>query len=903
MKYLAAGAVSLRELEKMWRPCGCEWKYVMLDTPKLSEAKRILLEKYRHGTLPQSRDVGATIPRHAEEGPAPLSFEQQQWWRIAQLAPDSPVVHESVTFYLPGLLDVGALEQSLNEIIRRHEIWRTNFWIEDGQPIQKVQQAQMLTLPVVDLRDLSKAEREGVGRKLATEAAMQPFNLAEGPLLRATLVRLDDTDHRLYLTLHDMVCDCFSLYQVLLTELRTLYEAFLVGQPSPLSPLPIQYADYASWQQKTLPESTLASHLAYWRRHLAGGAERVELPVDSVLPPSRSRRGGVHRFTLSKQLADALITLGCQNRATLHMTLLAAFNALLYSSTGQIDLPVGVSSSAGRLCAETQALAGVFTNTLLMRTNLAGNPSFRELLERVREVSVDAYAHQHVPYELVARELWPDGELSQNPLFQVQLMLEPSPPVLPSGWTATQMEIETGAAKTDLSLALCNRPEGLVGRFEYSADLFDALTIARMAEQWKVLLESVVADPDQHLSEMRLHRNIKPHQLMMERAEPVPPVADCLASPLHDSKIRPLDEAYVVPELALHRQLARIWEELLDVQPIGIRDNFFDLGGNSLLAARLIERMEQIYGKKIPFSAFFEGATIEHLAGVLLEGEHTTFQSPVVTVQAGGSRRPFFFLHGDWIHEALWCLNIARDLGPDQPFYALPPYRFESQRATLTFSEMAAAHVQSMRAVQPEGPYLLGGFCNGGLVAYEMAQQLRAAGESVDLLVLIDPYVSPAHHRLLGRFINRSGDLLGIRPVQQLYWFVRIHLLYQRIQQLRRGGLRGIVRGLATFPTSEELRDDWAGWFGWMLAGYTPRPYPGKVTIFWSSEEPVDEPNALGVSQRIAVWQKFVQAAETETRMIPGTRSSCRTKHVHALAAHLGECLLKAQTTLPGQRS
>ncbi len=868
----------------------------MLETAGLSETKRMLRERYRHAQVAQAQRAASPLSRCAEEGPAPLSYEQQQWWRLAQRAPHAPVAHECVTFYLPGLLDVTALERSVNEIIRRHEIWRTNFCMVNGHPVQHVQPAQELRLPVADLRDIPRAEREAVGRQMAVEAARRPFDLAQDALLRATLVRLDDADYRLYLTLHDMICDCFSLYHVLLTELHTLYGAFRAGQSSPLSPLPIQYADYASWQQKASTGAAMANDLTYWKKLLDGVPERVELPVDYAPLPGRSSgrsyRGGVHRFALPKQLADALGALSRQNDVTLHMTLLAAFYALLYAYSGQCDMPVGVSSSAGRLHATTQSLAGVFTNTLVMRANLADNPRFHELLGRVRDVSIGAYDHQHVPYELVAGEVWPDREWSQNPLFQAHLMLEPSPPIFPSGWTATQMEIETGAAKTALSLALCNRPEGLVGRFEYSADLFDALTVARMAGQWKALLERFAADPTQRLMEMRLYGSGKSALPAMEGPASVPSTADSPAPPALAVPPRTRDEAsYVAPKLAIHQQLVDIWEELLEVRPIGISDNFFDLGGNSLLAARLMERLRRVYGRDVSLSALFGGATIEHLAAILLDGDHRALLSQVVTVQAGGSGRPFFFLHGDWLHEAIWCLNVARDLGPDQPFYALPPYRFTIKNAALTFREMAAAHVQAMRAVQPAGPYLLGGFCNGGLVAYEMAQQLRAAGESVDLLVLIDPYVAPARHRLLVRRIQRSGDLLGISPDRQLRWFLRLHVLYRHLQQARHGDRRLT----ALLPTAGESGGDWAGWFDWLLADYIPGRYPGKMTLFWSSEEPTDEPGALGVRERIAAWEHFVQAAETETHMIPGTRSSCRTTHVHALAAQLADCLSKAQ--------
>jgi acyl carrier protein len=877
---------------------------MMPERRELSTTKQTLFERYARGDSAQGKALTGAIPRSAQGDPALLSFEQHQWWLLAQLAPGSPAAHESVTFYLPGHLDLTALERSMDAVIRRHDIWRTTFQAVHGQPVQTVHPDPLFTLPMVDLRGLPRAEREAAAYQLAADAARQPFDVAQCPPLRAIVAQLDETDYRMYLTLHDMVCDCYSLYHVLLSELRTLYEAFSTGRPPSLPELPIQYHDYARWQRQRLQGEWLAGHLAYWESQLAGAAERVALPTDFTQTPTRSYQGGLYRFALSRQLADALAVSSRQHTVTLHMTLLAAFKALLACSTGQSDMLVGASSSAGRMRWETQALAGVFANTLLMRTSLAGNPSLHELLERVREVSIGAYTHQHVPYELVAQRLWPASDASQHPLFRAQFMLEPSPPVLPSRWTATQMEIETGAAKTDLSLALCDRPEGLVGRFEYRADLFEAQTIAQLAEHLQLVLESIAAEPAQRLSDLRGRMNGRLHPVqgaMTPEPAPRPSSSPPALSP--DAPLQVAEETPVTAEQALQQQLTQIWEELLGVRPIGLKENFFDLGGDSFLATRLIQRIEQVCGKELPLATLFEGATIEYLAQVLLEEKQPASDLPVVTVQAGGHKHPFFFLHGDWRHQAFWCMHLARDLGPEQPFYALPPYPFEKGQATPTFSAMAAAHVQAMRAVQPDGPYYLGGFCNGGMVAFEMAQQLLAAGESVGLLVLVNPYVAPLRHRLLAKLINRSGRLIGLSAAQQLDWFLRIHLLYQHARHLHQQGLRSLFTQQANqgtsaplsfraiFPTAEEINADWSGRYSWITAEYLPRPYPGKVTVFWSSEEPVDEPGALSVSEQMALWRQLVQVQETETRMLPGTRSSCRTTYVAQLAAQLREYL------------
>jgi surfactin family lipopeptide synthetase A len=487
----------------------------MPNTPEFSEAKRALLEKYLRGDLPQLARVAGAITRCDSGSPAPLSFGQQQVWLHAQLAPDSPVYNECVTIHLPGPLDIAAFEQSFNEIIRRHEAWRTSYPIMDGQPIQMIHPPSTLTLPVVDLLYLPEVEREAEALRLATEDARILFDLAHGPLLRATLMRLGDAEHRLFLTLHQSIFDGVSLYRVFLPELRALYEAFSSGKPPPLPDPPIQYADFAVWQRPWLPEDMLADQLTYWKQQLAGAPAALELSTDRPRPPVQTYRGSMRPFALSKRLTDALKALSRQEGVTLFMSLLAAFNTLLYRYTGQYDILIG-TSTAGRKRPEIKGLMGYFLNTLVLRTNLSANPTFRELLVRVREVTNSAFAHEDVPFEYLVKELRPERNLGRNPLFQVMLTLEPSLPVLPSGWTLTQMDVETDTAKFDLYLELDDRPEGLIGRFEYSSDLFDAATIARMVGHWQTLLEGIVANPERRLSELPLLTEAESHQLLVE---------------------------------------------------------------------------------------------------------------------------------------------------------------------------------------------------------------------------------------------------------------------------------------------------------------------------------------------------------------------------------------------------
>lgn len=1367
---------------------------------ELSEAKRALLEKIVRGNMPQTTkgsDALPTIPRmpqRTQETSIPLSFAQQQMWVLARMIPDTPVYNEGVTVHIPGPLDSVVLEQSLNEVIRRHEAWRTNFLMRDGQPVQVISPSLTVSLPLIDMRHLPHSERETEALRLATEDVKRPFDLAHGPLLRAMLVRLDDTEHRLFLTMHHSIFDGTSVFQNFLTELSACYEAFIVGQPPQLADLPIQYADFAVWQRKELPENNLADQLTYWKQQLADSPSLLELPTDR--PRSHtSYRGSVQSFLLPKQLGDALKALSRQEGVTPYMTLLAAFNTLLQRYTGQDDILVG-TIVAGRKQAELQKLLGVFINTLVMRTKLTDNPRFCDLLAHVRNVTVEAQDHQEVPFERLVQELQPEREQGQNPLFQVLFLLEPQMTPLASGWSLTHMDVNTDTAKFDLSLIVDDRAEGLLCRFEYSTDLFDAATITRMMGHWQTLLEGIVAAPEQRIAELPLLTETERHQLLiewnttqtaypkdqcvhqlfeaqvermpdavalvldeqvvsyrelntranqlahrlrtlgvqsevlvglcMERSiemvvamlgilkaggaylpldlaypkerlafmledtratvlltqerclsvlptqgmhvlcldtewqevaqeridnltstttaenlayvmytsgstgkpkgveimhrsinrlvfggdyaqldatqtilhmapisfdastlelwgallhgarcillpERIPtaksigqvvhkhsvttawltaslfnaviddvpealtsikqlltggealsvthirraleklpstqlingygphesttfaccyPIPKSLSEHVHSIPIgRPIgntqvyvldrhlnlvpigvpgelhiggaglargylnqpeltdekfiahpfsDEpearlyktgdlvrylpdgnieflgrldqqvkirgfrielgeievvlgdhpaireavvvarenqhkmkrliAYVVcqqgqhvtvselrrflkeklpeymvpsdvvmldampvtpngkvdvralpaptvvkqteqetltaPLLTVHHQLIQMWEDVLHVRPIGIHDNFFfDLGGHSLLAASLFDTIERVFGKRLPLATFFSGATIEHLVDALLGEQATRSRAPVVAVQASGSKRPFFFLHGDWFGGGFYCLNLSRHLGPDQPFYVLEPYNFEGLPIPPTFEEMAAAHIEALRTIQPEGPYLLGGFCNGGLMAYEMARQLHAQGQTIDLLVMIDP-ASPTPHEAIRNTVNRVGRLLHQGQEKQLDWFLlyiysRIGSYRTKVQDAmkslandqvkgeRKKGKVGSLRAriAAKLPSSAALRYPWAGIYRWVAAGYVPGRYPGKLTFFWSSEKFAENVR----------WRKLSEAKDIAAHVFPGTHLDCKNENLHVLAERLRICLNEVQ--------
>lgn len=475
------------------------------------ELFQLLLQKKGIDTLGTQ-----TIPRRTEISPCQLSFAQARLWFLSQLNPDSPLYNMPAAVRLKGALNIAALAQTFNEIVRRHEVLRTTFVTDDGQPVQIIAPTLTLPLPVVNLQELPEIEREAEVLQLATEEAQRPFNLTLGPLLRTTLLQLGRAEHVLLFTIHHIVSDGWSV-EVLIREVVALYEAFCCGKPSPLPELPIQYADFAIWQRQWLQGEVLAKQLAYWQQQLSHHPPVLQLPTDRPRPLVQSFPGATKSFSLSTRLTNALKVLSQQEEATLFMTLLVAFQTLLYRYTGQEDILVG-SPIANRNRFETERLIGFFVNTLVLRTDLSGNPSFRELLVRVRKIALEAYAHQELPFEKLVAELQPERDLSSTPLIQVMFALENNPiPILEfAGLTLSPVEFDHRTTKFDLILAITETHKGLSGRFEYNTDLFDAATIAKMVRHFQTMLTAIVTNPDQSISTLPLLTAAEQHQLLVE---------------------------------------------------------------------------------------------------------------------------------------------------------------------------------------------------------------------------------------------------------------------------------------------------------------------------------------------------------------------------------------------------
>jgi amino acid adenylation domain-containing protein len=443
----------------------------------------------------------------------PLSFAQQRLWFLDQFEPGGAVYNIPAALRIGGLLNVEVLEKSFNEIVRRHEALRTTFSVIKDEAVQIIAPSAAVCLPLVDISGLSERAREEEALRLAAEEAHKPFDLRQGPLFRAALIRLSEQDHVLVLTFHHIVFDGWST-GVFYRELSMLYRCFLDGEASPLPDLPIQYADFALWQRRWLSGEVLEGQLSYWKEQLDGVPALLTLPTDRSRPPRQSYRGARTAIELSEQLTQGLKALGRKEGATLYMTLLAAFQLLLHRYTGQDDIAVG-SPIANRNRVEIEELIGFFANTLVLRTKHSNNPTFRELLHRVRHTALEAYAHQDLPFEKLVEELRPERDLSRSPLFQAMFVFQNAASGKPklAGLDMRPMRITGETTKFDLVLSASEEARGLRAVLQYSTELFDQSTMARMLEHFQTLLESIVSQPDGRISELPILREPERRQL------------------------------------------------------------------------------------------------------------------------------------------------------------------------------------------------------------------------------------------------------------------------------------------------------------------------------------------------------------------------------------------------------
>ncbi len=515
------------------------------------------------------------IPRIQRKGDLPPSFAQERLWFLDQLEPGTFAYNIPTSFRLQGMLDTAVLERSIGEIVRRHEPLRTVFVTVDGSARQHICPFEGFELSVLDLQGLPKDQQEEQVQRVGFDDARRPFDLRKSPLIRATLLKVAENANVLLINTHHIASDAWS-FSIFARELGDIYDAFVHKRPSPLPELPVQYADFAVWQRQWLQGEILETQLAYWKRQLTGVLPVLELPTDRPRPIVRTPDGSTESIILTAPLGKAVKELSRHEGVTLFITLLAAFKILLCRYSGQEDVLVGMPI-ANRNRAEIEGLIGFFVNTLVARTDLSGNPGFRELLGRVREVALGAYAHQDLPFEKLVTELQPERSTSHAPIYQVAFNLwnTPAPLLKLPGLEPAQLQYHDGGAKEDLSLTFEDSVDGLTARCLYSTDLWDQPSIVRMLIHFQTLLEGIVSNPDQRISDLPLLTQQERHQMLVEwnRTEVDYPDDRCLHELLEEQVERtPEAVAVVFDDTQLtYRQLNETRQPIGALSPVARR--------------------------------------------------------------------------------------------------------------------------------------------------------------------------------------------------------------------------------------------------------------------------------------------------------------------------------------------
>jgi NRPS condensation-like uncharacterized protein len=465
-------------------------------------AKRVELLKQRLSKKGIAVRQNRSIPRRSGAGPWPLSFAQRRFWFLKQLYPDSAADNLLNVIRLGGGLDVSVFEKAFSEIVRRHEILRTTFELKEGIPVQIISDPQPVNMPVADLSMLSEEKQIAEVERVAREEGLKPFNLSTGPLMRVGMIKLGEEDHVVMVTMHHIISDGWSM-KVMVEEVSRMYGGYRRGEGEEEEEERIQYADYAIWQQEWLEGEEYKEQMRYWKERLAGLPPFLDLPTDFARPSERTTRGATLLLVLPETLVARLKEFAHTENVTLFMMLLAVFNLLLHKYTSHTDIVIG-TPIAGRNRIETEKLIGFFLNALILRTDVSNDPSFRQLLQKTRRITIEAFAHQDVPFEKIVEELNPERSSAYSPLYQVLFSLNniPQSSLQLEDLMLSTVRINSDAVRFDLALYAEERDEELILCMQYSNDLFRADTIELMLKQYQNLIEAILSDPSQRMSEL-----------------------------------------------------------------------------------------------------------------------------------------------------------------------------------------------------------------------------------------------------------------------------------------------------------------------------------------------------------------------------------------------------------------
>lgn len=769
-----------------------------------------------------------------------LSSAQERLWQLEQLNPGTSLYNITEALRLQGELDSQLLAESIRQVVARHEVLRTAFRRNaDGGAEALVSEA--IPNNILELRQVNRAPQskmESMLRATIDAEAQRVFDLSEAPLLRCVLLVIDERDHLLIVTMHHMISDALS-FAIFMDEVSGNYAALQKGLPTQLSALPLQYSDYAGWQRQSLQNGDTKHQRQFWEAKLGDALQPLHLPTD-LARYATNYEADRQRVAFDGELSEKLRGLARQEKVTMFVLLLTAFQTLLNRYSGQEDLLVCAPVS-GRNRVALENLIGYFNNILVLRSDLSGNPTFRELLRRVRTVVLEASDRQDVPFAEVAGL----PKLRRVPLNRALFELREvgAHSLHLPGVIATPMVVEKGSSDFDLFLILYEREGELSCVVHSKNELFSRKAIQQLLEDFQQLLAKIVADPNRAIGEL----------------------PEFVNDSKHDAKIDLKAETYTLKAASesLVLQLTQIWQQVLALKSIQPTDNFFELGGHSLLAVQLVAEIErQLVGEKLPLAMVLQAPTIAQMADVLAgEGWRSSWSS-LVPIQPKGTKPPLFFVHAHG-GNVIGYHDLARHLGDDQPFYGLQAMGMASaEKVKHRLEEMAAHYISEIRTLQPHGPYQLGGWCLGGDVAYEMAQQLQAQGEEVALLVMVHnpqpgfPRYLPTNTRLqrklyhlLARIDREWCNFKEVKNLQKPgYLLARWRDMLQMLRIKAERRLDWLFRRFALTHSTAYQKELLADAHLKAYADYHPEPYTGNVMLIRAQKQPLGTENdsALG---------------------------------------------------------
>lgn len=761
----------------------------------------------------------------------PLTVYQERIWLLSQRAEKFPIHNLPMAFRLEGNLDVQVLEKTFNEIIKRHESLRTNFPLVNRLPIQRILSELHLSITA------EKVNQADIETTINKEAGKY-FNLEKDALIRVKLLKLAENDHILIVTCHHIISDGWSL-SVLLKEISTIYSSLLTKSSLNLPELKINYRDFTLWhrQQQKQPEIK-TSLLNYWENQLQDAPPLSELPCDRPRVPLQTFKGNVQTFTIEPEVIKQIEIFRKETNTTLFMVLLAVFLILMHRCSEQDDIIIG-SPIANRNHTIFENLIGCFANVLPLRSRINENPSFKEFLQQIKKITLEVYTYLDFPVEKLLSKLQHDRNLSYSPWFQVAFILlnVPNHELKLPEINITEQSIQKGAAIFDLTVLIEHKAEKLQGSIEYNTDLYDHDTITRLIENFQGLLKASLINPEKSVKNLPLLIKGEEKQILQQQNQTQTdyPTNLCLAQS-SENNLKSItietEQTFILPRDEWEIYLTKLWQKYLQKKSISIKDNFFTIGGDSLLAIRLFAELADNLGENIPLVLIFQAPTIEQLANILRVKGYSIPESCVIALKSQGSKPPLFFINS---------ISYAQKLGvlmnEEQPFYCLNLFGlttfFEKKISFLTLENIAKKYIDDLQTIQPQGPYFLMTYCADSFLTFEIAQQLNNQGQKVEFIGFIDAIwgVNKLNFDFYYKNVQQFGLNYLLGKFKKSFLF-KIEKLTRKIKKISNN-----LSSLSNNNLEQEVKDiKFLEEFYQVINNYQPKFYSGKIILFLSSE-------------------------------------------------------------------